>query len=357
MTDPRWHAVANTLVHYSARVQPGDRVMIAMSEIESFPLAHALYEACVKAGAFPQIQLLSETLRHSLLKHGSPEQLSWQPEIEAHAMRWADVYFGLRGAFDPAIHADIPADALAANQDAMGKISTLRWQETRWCLVRVPNAFLARQAGMQLDRLYEMFFDACLMDYAAASSEWKRQAQQLRGSDSVRIVCGAETDLSFSVRGRSWQVFDGRINLPDGEIYTAPLTPTLNGKIHFEWSAALGATRVSDIRLAWRDGKLVHASAKSNEAFLRRILATDEGASLVGEFAFGLNPHVKSACGDILLDEKIGGTIHLALGRAYPECGGTNQSSIHWDLVKDMRGGGQVFVDDMPVLQGGKLII
>ena len=350
-----WTSIARTLVHYSARVQPGDRVMIAMSEPETFPFAHAVYTACVKARAYPQIQLLSERLRHSLLKHGSREQHSWLPEIEAYGMRWADVYFGLRGAFDPAIHADIRADALAANQNAMGKISTMRWQETRWCLVRVPNAALAKQAGTDLDSLLAMFFAACALDYAAQSREWQRQARHLGDSETVRIVSGADTDLSFSVRGRSWQVFDGKINLPDGEIYTAPVNPTLNGKIHFELPAMLGGVRVSDIRLAWRDGALIHASASANEDFLRRILDTDAGAGLLGEFAFGMNRRMDRFCGDSLLDEKMGGTIHLALGRAYPECGGTNQSSIHWDLVKDMRDSGQVYVDGQPALERGYL--
>ena len=353
--DPRWREVADVLVHHSTAVQPGDRVMIAMSEPETFPLAHAVYAASIKAGAYPQVQLLSERLRHSLLKFGNREQHAWLPEIEAYGMRWADVYFGLRGASDPGLHADIAAAALAANQTAMGKISIMRWNETRWCLVRAPNAALANQADMELAALLDMFFDACLLDYAAASLEWRRMAGQLTGCETVRIVAGDETDLQFSVKGRSWQVFDGKINLPDGEIYTAPMNEKLNGKIHFELPAMLGGTRVNDIRLAWDDGKLIHASASSGEAFLRRILETDTGSSKLGEFAFGMNPRIDKFCGDLLLDEKMGGTIHLALGRAYPECGGVNQSSIHWDLVKDMRGGGQVYIDGEPVLERGFL--
>ncbi|MDE2949908.1 MAG: aminopeptidase [Chloroflexota bacterium] len=356
-TDPRWKTVADVLVHYSAAVQPGERVMIAMSEIETFPLAQAVYESCIKAGAYPQAQLLSEKLRHSLLQHGSAEQHSWLPEIEAYGMAWADVYFGLRGAYDLRLHDDIPAGTLAANQAALGKISTLRWQETRWCLVRVPNAELARQADTDLATIEDMFFAACLMDYPAASQQWHRQAARLEGSETLRIVAGDETDLAFSVRGRQWKVFDGKINLPDGEIYTAPVNKTLNGRIHFELPGVLGGQQAHDIRLAWEDGRLSHASASTNEDFLRRILETDAGASRLGEFAFGMNPYVNRFCKDILIDEKIGGTIHLALGRAYPECGGVNQSSIHWDLVKDLRQSGSVFVDGVPVLADGKMLI
>ncbi|MCY3781261.1 MAG: aminopeptidase [Chloroflexi bacterium] len=355
--DPRWHEVADVLTRYSTAVQQGERVMIAMVEVETFPLAHAVYEACIKAGAFPQVQFLSETLRHSLLKHGNEKQRSWVPAIESYGMHWADVYFGLRGASNPYLMHDIPAPILATNQAAQGKVSTLRWQKTRWCLVRLPNASLAQQAHTDLRTLEEMFFAACLLDYEAASAEWHEQARRLGGTERVRIVAGAETDLEFSVAGRKWLVFDGRINMPDGEIYTAPVNDTLNGRIHFDLPGVFGGKLLHDIRLEWRAGQLVHASAATNEDYLWRILKTDSGASRLGEFAFGLNPHINRFCMDILYDEKIGGTIHLALGRAYPECGGENQSSIHWDLVKDLRGGGTVYVDDAPVLQDGRLLI
>ena len=355
--DPRWSAVAEVLVHYSTAVKPGDRVMIAMGEIETFPLAQAVYESCIKAGAFPQVQLLSEKLRHSLLQHGTSEQHNWLPEIEAYGMSWADVYFGLRGGYDLSMHDDIPVAALAANQNAMGKVSTLRWQQTRWCLARVPNAALAQQAESDLKTLEEMFFAACLMDYPAAAREWQQQTARLKGSRTVRVIAGDETDLEFSVRGRQWRVFDGKINMPDGEIYTAPVNDTLSGKIHFELPGVLGGQLAHDIRLEWKNGELLSASASSNEDFLWRILDTDAGAKRLGEFAFGLNPYVNRFCRDILIDEKIGGTVHLALGRAYPECGGTNQSSIHWDLIKDLRRGGKVLVDDVPVLSDGKLLI
>ncbi len=255
------------------------------------------------------------------------------------------------------MHDDIPAAALAANQNAMGKVSTLRWQQTRWCLVRVPNAALAQQAETDLTTLQEMFFAACLMDYPAAAREWQQQAARLKGSQTVRVIAGDETDLEFSVRGRQWRVFDGKINMPDGEIYTAPVNDTLNGKIHFELPGVLGGQLVHDIRLEWKNGELRSASASSNEDFLWRILETDAGAKRLGEFAFGLNPHINRFCRDILIDEKIGGTVHFALGRAYPECGGTNQSSIHWDLIKDLRQQGKVLVDDVPVLADGKLLI
>ena len=354
--DRRWKQLGEILVNYSTEVKPGERVLIAMVEPETLPLVHAVYEAVVKAGGFPQVQFLSETLRHSLLKYGNQEQLAWVPEIEAYGMEWADVYLGLRGAHNLHEHADIPAEALAANQAAMGKISTKRWQKTRWCLIRVPNAALAQEAETDLETMMEMFFAACLIDWEAASREWREMAKRLEGSRQVRIA-GWETDLSFSVEGRKWLALDGKINMPDGEILTAPVNSTLDGQIAFEFPGVLGGRLMHDMRLRWKAGELVEAAASTNEDYLQSIVRSDPGASLLGEFAFGTNAEINRFSKDILLDEKIGGTIHIALGRAYPECGGDNESAIHWDIVKDLRQEGAVYVDGRMVLDAGKLLL
>ena len=354
--DRRWKELARILAGYSLKVQPGERVMIAMGEVETLPLAVALNEACIEAGAYPQIQFLSETLRHSWLKYGNEAQLGWTPEIEAHGMQWADVYYGLRGAYNLHMHDDIPAERLSRNQAAMGRVSTLRWQQTRWCLVRVPNAAFAFQAGTDVESIEEMFFAACLLDWEREAAKWASWAERLNHGQVLRLV-GRETDLTFSMAGRRWMVGDGTFNMPDGEIATAPLTETLHGHVTFEWPGVLGGRLMENIRLRWEHGTLVHASASTNDDFLQRIVSTDAGASLLGEFAMGTNPHVDRFCKDILIDEKIGGTVHMALGRAYPECGGTNQSAIHWDIIKDIRQEGAVYVDGAVVLEGGRFYL
>jgi hypothetical protein len=171
--DARWQQLGDTLVNYSTGLQMGERVMIAMSEVESYPLAHAVYQAAIQAGAYPQVQFLSEGLRHSVLQHSNRDQLIWLPEIEAYGMEWADVYIGLRGAYDLNLHADIPAERLSLNQAAMGRISTLRWQKTRWCLVRLPNAALARQAAYDEATITDMFFQAALVStQPQAATHW-----------------------------------------------------------------------------------------------------------------------------------------------------------------------------------------
>jgi aminopeptidase len=229
----------------------------------------------------------------------------------------------------------------------------LRWQKTRWCLVRVPDADFAQQAETDLDTITDMFFDACLIDWKTEGARWHKWAEKLNRASQVRVV-GKETDLSFSVAGRKWAVADGRNNMPDGELATAPVNETLDGQIYFEFPGVLGGRLMHDMRLSWKQGRLVEASSSTNQDFLQSIINTDPGASLLGEFALGSNPGVTRFCKDILIDEKIGGTIHVALGRAYPDCGGTNESAIHWDIIKDIRTEGCVYVDGKVVLQNGK---
>jgi aminopeptidase len=354
--DPRWRRLGALLVNWSTQVKPGEKVMIAMGEVDTYPLVRGVYEAAVKAGAYPQVQFLSEGLRHQLLTHGSEEQLSWVPEIEAHGMEWADVYIGLRGASNLHEHDDIPAERLSLNQKAMGKVSTMRWEKTRWCLVRVPNASFAQQAGTDEETITEMFFNASLLDWEAEAKKWKRWEVQLGKGRTVRVT-GKETDLTFSVAGRTWEAADGRINVPDGEIMTAPVENSMDGQIYFEFPGVLSGRLVHDIRLSFKEGRLVSATSSTNQDFLTRVLATDAGASVVGEFALGTNMAVDRFCKDILIDEKIGGTMHMAMGRSYPECGGKNVSAIHWDIVKDIRRDGTVFLDGTPVLRNGEFLL
>jgi aminopeptidase len=354
--DKRWKKLGNLLVNYSMKVQPGEKVMIAMVEKETYPLMHAIYEASIKVGAYPQVQFLSEELNRLVLKYGDNNLIKWIPEIEAYGMEWADVYFGLRGAHNLNVLWDIPAEKLSALRRAMGQVSTMRWEKTRWCLLRVPNATFAYQAGVDEESIMDMFFDACLLNWPEVSKEWRRWADILNKGRHIRVV-GRDTDLSFSTEGRTWSVAEGIGNMPDGEIATSPVETTVDGHIYFEFPGVLGGRLMHDMHLHWKKGKLIKATSSTNQDFLQTVIHTDPGASLIGEFAFGTNPKVKYFCKDILFDEKIAGTIHIALGRAYPKTGGTNKSAIHWDIIKDLRQEGQVYLDGKIIFENGKMLL
>jgi aminopeptidase len=262
----------------------------------------------------------------------------------------------LRGAHNLFELQDIPGEKLAANQAAMGVVSTARWEKTRWCLVRVPNSAFAQQAETDEETITDMFFNSCFLDWEKEAQKWDIWCDRLNKGKDVRVT-GKNTDLSFSVEGRKWVSFNGTINMPDGEIATAPVTESVNGTITFERPGVLGGRLIRDIRLTWENGELTEASSSTEEEFFHSIIGRDKGSSLPGEFAFGANFMLDRFCNDILIDEKIGGTIHIALGRAYPECGGTNQSPIHWDIVKDIRNEGCVFLDGDPILENGKILL
>ena len=353
MTDKRWDQLGKSLVEYSMEIQPGDKLMIAMYEVETYPLALAVYKYCIIAGGFAQIQFMSEGIKHQILKYGSDEQISWIPEIEAYGMEWADKYIALRGAFNMNECYDIPNNKIAAYQRAMGKISTLRWQNTKWALVRVPNERFAQTAKVDYEKIMDMFFDACFLDWPAEVAVWKKIADELAKGDVVHIVA-RDTDLKFSTKGKRWGASDNKGNIPDGEIGTAPVWETVNGHIYFEFPATLGGKVIHDLKLYFENGTCVKAEASNDLDYVNDILDSDEGARRIGEFALGTNYKVDTYTTDILIDEKIGGTMHIAMGRPYDAI---YTSAIHWDIVKDTRTEAKIYLDDKLIFEDGKILV
>jgi aminopeptidase len=355
MTDKRWSQLANILVTHSTQVAPGEKVQIAMVEVETLPLVHAVYTEAIKAGALPQVQFLSAYLERALMLYGNSDQLEWVPDQEAHSMEWADVYIGLRGARNPYEFADVTSESLVAHKRAMGKVSAMR-NQTRWVLVRVPNESLAQQAQMSLDDMMEFFFNATLQDWREQARRYEELKAVFDAATTVRLT-GRDTDLCLSTAGRTYCVGDGTHNMPDGEIFTCPVDDSAEGHIHFEFPGIYAGVLVRGIRLELSEGKVVRATAEENEDLLHKILETDDGAQRLGEFGVGTNFNIDRFCYDILYDEKIGGTIHLALGRAFAECGGVNHSALHWDIIKDLRQEGAIYLDGRKVLENGKFLI
>ncbi len=356
MIDPRWEQLADTLVNYSTTTRRGDRVLITMLETDTLPLTRAVHAAVLRAGAHPHVEFQSTLFQRDLMRWGNPEQFDVAHELQGKGMEWADVYIGLRGASNPHELEGIDSKCITAFRRALGKVSALRTEQTRWVLVRVPNAAFAQQAGMGTDEMMEFFFNATLLDWQAERTRYEAIQEVLQASEQVRIVSD-NTDLSFATSGRKYLIDDGHINMPGGEIYTAPLDNSAEGHIAFEFPAVFAGQFVEGIRLRFSRGEVVEAYADKNEKLLRELIAMDEGAKRIGEFGVGTNYGISRYCYDLLFDEKIGGTAHIALGRAYPECGGTNQSAFHWDLIKDLREKGALYLDDRKLIERGQFLL
>lgn len=356
MSDPRYDQLADILINYSTATKAGEKVQITMMEVDTFPLARAVNRHAVGIGALPHIEFQSTYLERDLMLLGNQEQLDWIPEMQAHGMEWADVYVGLRGASNPHVFSGIGTDKIVAHKRAMGKVSAMRNEMTRWVLVRVPNESLAQQAKMSLDEMVDFFFSATIRDWAEESKRYHEIQKVFQAATKVQIL-GEETDLTFSTKGRHYEVADGHLNMPDGEIFTAPVDDSAEGHIYFEFPGVFVGQLVEGIRLEFSKGQVVKATAEKNEELLHQLIHMDKGSQRIGEFGVGTNFGIDRFCYDILYDEKIGGTIHIALGRAYAECGGINQSALHWDIIKDLRKEGEIYLDGQKVSENGRFLI
>jgi aminopeptidase len=356
MYQSEWQKLAEILVNYSTNTKKGDKVQITMMETETFPLARAVYAEVVKAGALPNIEFQSAYLERDLMLYGTDEQLEWVPELQSFGMEWADVYIGLRGARNPHEFSNVPSEKIVAHRRAMGKVSAMRNRVKHWVLVRVPNESFAQQAETSLDEMMEFFFKATLIDWEAETARYNEVQKVYQNAQTVRIV-GKNTDLRFSTLGRKYIVADGHFNMPDGEVFTSPIENSAEGEIFFEFPGVYAGQFAKGIHLDFSAGQIVKATAETNEALLNQLIKMDEGAQYIGEFGIGLNFGIDRFCYDILYDEKIGGTIHLALGRGFEICNGTNHSALHWDLVKDLRKDGQIYLDNKLIFENGKYLI
>ena len=356
MTNGKWDQLADILVNYSTEVKKGERVLITMMEIETFPLARAVYASAVKAGGLPFVEFQSAYLERDLMKLGNDDQVNWVCEMQEKGMQWADVYIGLRGARNPSEFTGVEKGKLVGHKRVMGKISALRNEETRWVLIRVPNESFAQQAQTNLDEMMDFFFSATIKDWSAETKRYQEIQKSFQSATSVRIV-GKGTDLSFSTIGRTYVAADGHYNMPDGEIFTSPVEDSAEGIITFEFPGVYAGQLVEGLSLEFSKGVVVKATAEKNSELLHELIKMDEGSQRIGEFGIGTNFGIDRFCYDILYDEKIGGTVHIALGRGFEECGGINHSALHWDIIKDLRTTGAIILDGVKVLENGKFLI
>jgi len=365
--DSRVEALAQILVRYSTRVQQGD-VCVIQGTTTGEPLIQAVYEEILRAGGLPVMQLTTEQAQAAFFDLASDEQLDWvQPPAEWTAEN-ADVRIVVMADANPrALSGADPAKQARASR-ARRKIMETSMQRAaegthRWSLTLFPTHAYAGEAGMSLSAYEDFFYGACLATDADPVTAWQRQsdevtrlAEWIEGRAEVHIKAPG-TDIKLGVAGRHWIPCVGTHNMPDGEFFTGPIEDSVNGEVAFSLPAAYGGREVSGVRFRFVDGKVVDASAERGEDFLIEMLDTDDGSRTLGELGIGTNYGIVAGTKEILLDEKIGGTVHMAIGAAYPESGGTNESAVHWDMVCDLRQGGSITVDGIELQRDGKFVV
>jgi aminopeptidase len=356
----RW---ADVLVDYSTEVQPADRVVIG-GGVAAEPLLRAIYRAALRRGAHPIIVPSFTETQTDLLANASDEQLAYISPLERWPREEAEVTIDVLASTNTRALSGIDPARQAVWNRARSELREIAGQraargERRWASTLFPTAAFAQDAEMSTDEFARFLEAACMLDRPDPVAAWKElSARQARMIDWLRQrrefhVVAPGTDLRLSTAGRIWFNSDGKRNFPSGEVFTGPREDSASGHIHFSYPVVTQGREVADIRLRFAGGEVVDASAGKNEAFLLEMLDTDPGARRLGEFAFGTNDGITRWTKNILLDEKIGGTVHMALGSGYPDTGSQNRSAIHWDMICDLRAGGEVRADGEVVLADG----
>lgn len=359
MFDPRIKKLAYNLVNYSCKTNPGENVLIeAIGDTE--PLTKALIKEVYAAGGVPYLWLRDKSMDRELLLHATTEQLDRMAEVDAALMAQMQAYIGVRGGTNSADTKDVPAENMQAYMSRYwtpvhGKI---RVPKTKWVILRYPSPSMAQAADMSTEAFEDYYFDVCCLDYSKMDKAMDNLKALMERTDKVRLVA-PDTDLTFSIKGLPAIKCAGACNIPDGEIYTAPVRESVNGVIHYNTPSLYNGFTYSDIRFVFKDGKIVEATANDSER-INRQLDIDEGARYVGEFAIGVNPYVTMPMKDTLFDEKICGSFHFTPGACYDECDNGNKSAQHWDLVLIQRadfGGGEIWFDDVLIRKDGLFVL
>jgi aminopeptidase len=365
--DQRAEALAQILVQYSTKVKKGD-VCVIQGTTTAEPLVQAVYEEILRAGGLPIMQLATEESAAAFYRLASDEQLDWVPPTAEWTAENADVRIVLMAdANSRALSQADPKKQARSQKARKGLMDTSMRRsaagEYRWALTLFPTHAHASEAGMSLSDYENFYYAACLATDGDPVTAWQRQsdevnrlAEWMAGKEEVHVK-GPGTDVRLGVAERTWIPCSGHHNMPDGEFFTGPVEDSVEGEIAFSFPATYGGREVSGVRFRFEGGKVVDASAERGEDFLIEMLDTDEGARRLGELGIGTNYGISTGTKEILLDEKIGGTVHMAIGMSYPESGGVNDSAVHWDMVCDLRQGGSITVDGTELQRDGKFVV
>jgi aminopeptidase len=355
---------ANVLINYSLEIQPGETILI-VTKPEADELSLAVYREALLAGGFPLLwgQLPGET--EIFFRYANENQLRYQSQALKFIFEHFNAFLQIDVIANTKELNNVNPERLriAAEANEIGKIIMERWakKEFKWCYTTFPTNALAQEAEMGLIEYREFVYDVCQLNSADPAGNWKKQSERqheltkwLQGRSKV-VLKGSNIDLSLLIDGRTFMVADGKVNFPDGEIFTSPIENSANGWVRFSYPAIYNGQEVNDVELWFKDGKVVKETAEKGQNFLTEMLNTDDGARILGEFGIGTNYSIKRFTKNMLYDEKIGGTIHLAVGRGFPEIGGKNESTIHWDMLCDMSDG-KIIVDNELFYENGKFV-
>ena len=367
MVDPSVVQLADLVVNYSVELRPGQLVRIDGGEVAA-PLLIELYRAALRAGAHPYTRVSLEETEYIVLSEGSDEQIAFVSELQREEVERVDAVITVWADRNTRALATVDPQRASRRMAAQRALANRYWDridagEARWCGTRYPTDAHAQDADMSLEEYAEFVHAAChvrpqdepVAHWQAVSRELNARARELATFHELRVV-GPDTDLRFSVDGRRWLAADGKLNMPDGEIFTSPVETETEGEIRFTFPALFGGRAVEDVRLRFEGGRVVAAEAAVGDDYLQSLLGMDDGARVLGEAAFGLNYEIDRFTRDILFDEKIGGTVHLALGSSFKKLGGQNESGLHWDMICDLRTDGEIYADGELVWKAGRFL-
>jgi aminopeptidase len=366
VSDPRVERLAKVVVHYSLGLKPGQLVLIQGASLAE-PLFAELVKEILAAGAHPRTRVSAPGVEYAFLSEAGDEQLSYLPPYALPEMEAIDARIAIHASHNTRELSGIDPAKIRRRQEASGPIMDRYMQrsaagELVWCVTAYPCDAFAQDAGMSLAQYEDFVYRAGWLHLQDPVAAWESFAAKLEeitgrlgGARELRVVA-EDTDITVGVAGRSWIAAKGDRNFPDGEVFTGPQETITRGDVRFSFPAIFGGREVEDVRLRFEDGRVVASEAASGQALLREMLAVDEGASVLGEFAIGTNYNVEQFTKQILFDEKIGGTVHMAVGAGYPETGASNRSALHWDMVCDLRGGGEIFADGELIYSGGRFL-
>lgn len=357
MHDPRIDHLAKQLVRYSCALKKGEKILIDLHDVpESIGLA--LIRESRAVGGIPIVRLHNSRITREMLFGATEPQYDFIARHQLAEMQEIQAYIAIRGSNNIAETSDVPAKNMALAMGKLRPVTDHRVKKSKWVVLRWPSPSMAQQAGMSTQAFEDFYFDCCLLDYKALQPAMKALQKIMNKTDQVHIK-GPGTDLRFSLKGINSLVSCGERNIPDGEVFSAPVKDSVEGVIRYNAPTIYQGIPFDNIELTFEKGKIIKATCDGKNKELNKILDADEGARYIGEFALGVHPKIRHAMRDILFDEKIAGSFHFTPGQAYEEADNGNRSQVHWDMVSIQRkdyGGGEIWFDGKLIRQDGNFL-